>query len=194
MEPQHRSRRWRLADQFWCADEASKALALVRTRLSRFRGPRGRDNNERDLSIPAFTGFGGRAIECVRMTPVIFGVGCSSTGERLGCTCPFMTSTDSPDEEATVFGMGTETCCKGNDHRVTAGFDGSPSVCGGGPLVAVRGEGAIVDGDVAGRLGCSTVPMVGASILLPVTVPERVRLLRTPVGSEAPTTGLPGRL
>lgn len=102
---------------------------------------------------------------------------------------PFLIPTCSPDE-APAFGIRSETCCEGNDRRVTAGFDGSPVVCGGGRLGAVgvgRAKGD-VDMRQADAAGDSAVPRTGAAALS-LTVPERARLLRRPVGSEVLATG-----
>lgn len=128
-------------------DEPSKALALWRTRLSRLRGTCGRDDSDRDLSIPSlplFTGLDGRAIDDrLPMASSLFGIGCSLERERSECTRPCTLFTGSAG--AASFGKTSETGRDGNDRRVAAGFDGSPEVRGGGRLLAVGGE-RVIDG------------------------------------------------
>lgn len=112
---------------------------------------------------------------------------CSSTGERgRPCLIPIDSLEESP-----AFGSTSETRCEDGDRRAAAGLDGSPVIGGGGRL-GLDGGRAKSDVDMRGTVGSSTGATVGTATLS-LTVPERVLLLRRPVGSDVPATGFQDR-
>jgi len=110
----------------------------------------------------------------------------------VACVRPCLTSIDSL--EGPAFGTTSETRCEGGDRRTAVGFDGSPVVGGGGRL-GTGGGRANDDVNMRGAdaVGGSTIAKV-CIVALSLTVPERVLLLRIPVGSDASATGFRDRL
>lgn len=94
-------------------------------------------------------------------------------------------------EESPTLGSTSETRCEDGDRCAAAGFDGSP-VIGGGECLGLDGGRAKSDVDMRGAVGGSTGARVGTTTLS-LTVPERVLLLRRPVGLDVPATGFQDR-